>query len=442
MTTMEAVANEIVIPRGAKSRFEARNHDKVIDWTDPEEALGEIAYLIKNPPLRSLVVKLSGATAKEVLRLYNTQNRRFKKSIERGIGSVIKSGDFEITGDTVKFGKSGRLLDGQHRLKGTEMVDTPIVTHVVFGLEDNVFDVLDQGKKRTPADILGLSGYEDPSLTASAILWVNTLTTGAVGDRRSQLPARVIRETADQHKDLGKYILVAKQIAKAYNSGPLPTRQPPSLVAALLYVVSRKSEKIADEFAHEWLYGAKVGRNENFIQLTNRLMNSKGGHGGVDSYLRAAILVQTFNHWNAGVVATPRALSWRVNTPFPKLTLDTKEFLRKRDMVDKDDLSDTQKAVLNYLRKNKDAEGNIQISHADIADKVTEEVGLTDPDKNMKINPGSVSFILRALQDRNLVRLLNHPTRSNPGKFHVLSQSEIQEAMAASAAAGEDTIAA
>lgn len=65
------------------------------------------------------------------------------------------------TGETIKFDRDGRLIDGQHRLKAIVTAQEAVTMQVVTGLEPEVIEVVDTGRKRSAADLLRINqvGY-------------------------------------------------------------------------------------------------------------------------------------------------------------------------------------------------------------------------------------------------------------------------------------------
>jgi hypothetical protein len=410
----------VTVPRGAKTRVEATDFNRVVDWSDPdylEDAMGEIAYLIAKPPLRSVVAKMSPALCAELLKVYNLQNRRIKRGLERNLGATVKTGNFELTGDTIKFSKTGTILDGQHRLKSSATSKEPITTHIVFGLEPQIFDVLDQGYKRTPSDVLQLAGIKDATMVAAAMQWIETFETRLESNRRRNLTPRDMRERAE-----GDY----KAVAECCDSGRLIHKMqgyPPSVITAVVYMITKRSPALAKEFVQDWAFGSRVGRALNFNTLKLRLQAVEKQSGGrLDHRVRAAMIVQTFNAWNAGITATPQMISWNIKRPFPAFMFDAREYLRKREILGRDDLNATQKVVYAFFKKSRDENGDVQLPYGKIAE------GASEIDADIKVGPSNVANILKVLQNSSLIRLINHPTTKVSGKYHVLSDEEIIEA--------------
>lgn len=97
-------------------------------------------------------VKLETITpkkAKEWLEKRNTYNRAMRPSWVATLVGYIKAGKWKMTGDSIKFAKDGTLLDGQHRLAACVESGVAIQSLVVYGLEEDMYAWLDQGKPRT-----------------------------------------------------------------------------------------------------------------------------------------------------------------------------------------------------------------------------------------------------------------------------------------------------
>ncbi len=90
----------------------------------------------------------------------NTLNRPKKLQKIALYAADMKGGHWPVTGATISFGKSGRLLDGQNRLQAVIDSGATIRVLVVWGLDDDVFDVIDGGARRTASDVLVIEGYE------------------------------------------------------------------------------------------------------------------------------------------------------------------------------------------------------------------------------------------------------------------------------------------
>ena len=87
-----------------------------------------------------------------------------------------RRGDWSVTGDTIKM--SHKLEDGQHRLQACVEAKKPFTTFVMFGLDEEIFYRLDQGKVRDRTDIFQIEGVKYPQVVSAATRWVRILKEG------------------------------------------------------------------------------------------------------------------------------------------------------------------------------------------------------------------------------------------------------------------------
>lgn len=376
-----------------------RDFSKVLVWDSPD-CLGEFHDLCEDPPLHSVVIHMEPSVAEQLLLITNTDNRPLTQNHAAKIKRDITDEDFEMTGDTIKFSTKGVMLDGQHRLQAAVKAVRPLVSHVVFGLDGKIFDVLDQGRKRTAGDILAKEGIADHNTVAAAIAWVLRIRAAAGGYRNDGglygLTPRAIRKLAKREmKSMSDFVKDGKIISAAF-------KHPPSLCTAVLYCIGQQSEALASDFAHEWVHGARRGRNQNFDVLSGRLhqiARQSGGH--INRMVRAALIIQTFNHWNAHVVASPRSLTWRKEWKFPTIETNADTFLHGKREAEKRDtsLSATQLRVLKAMAEGSEA-GLCTLSHAEIG-------------KAANTPRGTVPYILSTLVEDDLIE------RESNGKYRI-----------------------
>jgi hypothetical protein len=88
----------------------------------------------------------------------NTHNRHMAESTVRRLVGAMNRGEWQYNGDTIRISKSGRLLDGQHRLAAIEKSGIPQKYIIVDGLDDESFTTIDVGKPRTSGDMLSIVG--------------------------------------------------------------------------------------------------------------------------------------------------------------------------------------------------------------------------------------------------------------------------------------------
>jgi hypothetical protein len=111
-------------------------------------------------------VLVDAATATEWLKA-NSHNRRLRNGRVDQMSRDMIKGNWDDNGETIKFSRTGVLLDGQHRLSAVIQSDTVQVFTVIAGLEDKVRRSVDTGGKRTVGDQLTLHGRDNGTTLAS-----------------------------------------------------------------------------------------------------------------------------------------------------------------------------------------------------------------------------------------------------------------------------------
>jgi len=86
----------------------------------------------------------------------NINNRKLRMWWVMAIAGMITRSEFMTTHQGVAFTRSGRLVDGQHRLKGISVSGIPCFMLVVTGLNEDVFRAIDSGLKRSTAELTEL----------------------------------------------------------------------------------------------------------------------------------------------------------------------------------------------------------------------------------------------------------------------------------------------
>lgn len=379
---------------------------KVIVWNEWKTAEEQFFQLVESPPLHSIVVEVHPKVAQRILAMTNTRNRPLRESRARDLGeNVVATGNFELTGDTVKFDTDGALLDGQHRLTACAQSPSGLITHMVFGLPPKIFDVLDQGSKRTAADALALEGFGNSFILAGALNFVKKYETGSKitegggsGKALGISPREAISLLNGDYADIAKWTKYAERIQKTF-------KYPPSLICGILYLASRQaSEKRVREFAEAWLAGDRGGVNKNFDELARRLhaiRSSNNGH--VSRGMLAALMVITWNYWNAGLPLTARALSWSRSSKFPTFEGDPKTAARKARAFEAQDssLNASCLRLVQSLRRYSDSHGVC----AKAADKLAESADVPKT---------QVRYLLGQLIRDGFITLV-HPGGRGPG---------------------------
>lgn len=128
------------------------SYDKARMFTTPEGAT--VGY-----------VTIDKAMATTLLQA-NTRNRTVSDRQVEQYGRALKTG-WPFTGDAIRLGPDGLVLDGQHRLLAIERTGNPMNCLIVSNLDEKVRRFIDSGRKRTAADEMTMEGIANGTVLSS-----------------------------------------------------------------------------------------------------------------------------------------------------------------------------------------------------------------------------------------------------------------------------------
>ena len=114
------------------------------------------------------VAEVTPAMASSLL-TSNIGNRTVRKNRVANYATQMRRGQWKLTGDPIRISRTGRLLDGQHRLLAIVEAGVPVETLIIEGLDDEVFTVIDSGLGRSPSDALTFAGIGSASHIAPVV---------------------------------------------------------------------------------------------------------------------------------------------------------------------------------------------------------------------------------------------------------------------------------
>lgn len=268
--------------------------------------------LMRDPPENSRVITIVPAMAEWLLDNFNTSGNRKKKParIQRYADSMTDN-RWQVTGEPIIFSKV-RLLDGQNRLAGCVRAGKKFTTHVVFGIEDDVFTVINSGKSRTASDTFYTAGIDDHSIISPAIRWLMMYADGDPQARTSYSN----QQMWDYYQDTSVLNKTMLEMAVA-RSKKVTRVVPRPAMAAHFYLFAKKSEKIAAKMA------ADFDKNQNNARkLTTYLAKvKKQQQGRLNDVWVNAMIIATWNAYRENRAVTMKDLRWNRETQdYPKIT--------------------------------------------------------------------------------------------------------------------------
>lgn len=225
----------------------------------------------------------------------NTRNRNIKKTKIAQYARDMAAGNWKMTGEAIKFGRDGALLDGQNRLHAVIASGATVTLLVIRGLDPDAQSVMDTGAQRSGADALamfGVSQAKDVSAAASTyILWRrgfyrHCMVQPHSGDRPTH--SEIVAAVQDA-PDLIESATFAKSIQRRL---PLPVG--PLAVAHKIFVdlSADDAARYFDDIANLRTYG----KGDPVSTLLRRVSETRARR---EQVWQATALFFLFRSWNA-----------------------------------------------------------------------------------------------------------------------------------------------
>lgn len=234
--------------------------------------------------------------------LGNTNNRNLRGDTVAAYARDIREGRWLLSGDSIKFDTTGRLIDGQHRLRAIAEAGAPIVSYVVRGLSPDTRDVVDTGLTRTGPDILSFRQVRNANNVASvARLGVldeagsfTTSKDGRNGGGRYRVTHAELLDYVDRHADdLEEF--VSENVSYARGVG--------GAVGAFLYAAYRLHQidaAAAREFIRSLAEFRTEGPGDPRVAMLNYIRNAIAEGRRVGTGEMLYLVFRTWNAWRTG----------------------------------------------------------------------------------------------------------------------------------------------
>ena len=218
------------------------------------------------------VVEITPSMAEVWLNQSNVNNRTLSNYRVKRYAEDMKAGDWKMIGDPIRFSKTGKLLDGQHRLWACFMSGATFKALVIRGMEDSDQLLMDQGLPRTRGSQLQLLGYKHSRTLAAAAtaLWrmeMGRSTILAQGQTPSNSEVlHLIEDNPVLQECLNRYMAHKRTSGIGVHSG--------TVIAMYVYMRRYNAEK-ADAFIEQYLTGVGLSRGDAPLTLRDRIMQHK-----------------------------------------------------------------------------------------------------------------------------------------------------------------------
>jgi len=237
---------------------------------------------------------ITPAKAAELLQA-NIKNRRAKSPVILKYVKEMSEGRWkEDTFELIKISKTGVILDGQHRLMAVVKANIPIYFHIVYGLEDSIFDVLDTGSVRNATDVFKINGIPYDNTLPAIINFYFSLSAGGTLSRGTHVNLR--KSSAELLVIYDKSPNYWQDIAVRSNSlyASFAKILPPSFIGGLIAFFDSINAIDSEEFMCQLCTGRGV-EYEIIHTLRNKLINEKVSVHKLNPQTKIAYIIKAWN---------------------------------------------------------------------------------------------------------------------------------------------------
>jgi len=232
----------------------------------------------------------------------NINNRSIKSDCIKRYSNDMASGNWrEDTGELIKVSKTNRLLDGQHRLMAVIESGVKVNFHICYGLEDDVFDVIDTGKGRSGGDALHILGVKNATNLAAMIQVFNRLING-----KSLVRGGAMTRKASNKEIVSMYLSNKAKFEKAIIEAERWHRgvskvMPMSEIGGFYLYLCTVSESAAFEFFTQLCIGDRI-TNKTILLLRRRITDNKVSKTHkMTPDVKLGLMLKAWNYFRRGV---------------------------------------------------------------------------------------------------------------------------------------------
>lgn len=204
---------------------------------------------------------ISPQMAEEYL-AHNTRNRKIVAAHVDAIARDIRAGNWMMNAQPICFSRSGRLLNGQHRLSAVLQAGEAIEVPVMRGLPEEAYATYDIHAKKGPQLGAAFDSFGDKPLIAAAavLLWKRELKPAGTRNAKPT-PAEVMR-IVEQHPRLLEMRTFGRKMIE-FGRG--------SVLAYAAYCIERDDPELGRVFLERFETGADLPRGHLILELRKRM---------------------------------------------------------------------------------------------------------------------------------------------------------------------------
>jgi hypothetical protein len=225
---------------------------------------------------------------------FNEGNRQPSEAKIKRFAAAIKTHRWAVNGETVKFSVSGRLLDGQSRLRAIVLAGVPAVLEVRAGLPDVAQESMDSGEVRKGSHTLEMLGEKYPNELAAALRLVYIHENGGKSSEH-------VMENGDVKTFLQKHAALKLSVGWCVVSrSRINNLMPISEAAYFHYQFTKASPSASVKFFESLVDGVDLTKESPVYQLRERLIAERLATKRINKRDRHILIVKAWNAHKRG----------------------------------------------------------------------------------------------------------------------------------------------
>lgn len=230
--------------------------------------------------------------AKELLKTYKTDYRKFRPVYADGLARDKASGNWHFDGSPIRIDEEGNLFDGQHRLHSDIIAGTTTRYLFIAGLPVAAYNTTDTGLARTYGDTLRRRGFQNVNQRTALIKLIDRWERGVSLDDTARKTPSELDSIHDRHVDT---VTRAVQMSMSTSKKIFMSQ---ALVAFAWWLLGSIENEQCFTFMVTTAEGENIGRGNPMYTLRERLRNDyENGHTR-NEYIY--LVIQAWNAYRKG----------------------------------------------------------------------------------------------------------------------------------------------
>lgn len=236
-------------------------------------------------------------TAKTMLKK-NSCNRPLRKSNLHYLSDEIKSGNWMLTGDPIKFSTKGILLDGQHRLNAIIMSGKSVETFVATDCDEKIFTVIDTGASRSASDVFVINGVPNSLEVGAVSRLIIKYKKGYFNKADTHIKKKLSNESLLAFYKRNKTRIGEALETARYVKTFLPNVSK-SIIGGLYFIFSEIDEKKAEQFFESLSNGIDLEKDDPILLLRDKMIKERewSNNSGFNTVGNLALSFTAWNHF-------------------------------------------------------------------------------------------------------------------------------------------------